>query len=56
MESIYCSAWGLASKGQLGCIYHSLKSINAIKIPNLQEGYFDVACGENHNLLLTESL
>lgn len=57
MESKYCSAWGLASKGQLGCIYHSFKSLNAIRIPNQQQdGYFDVACGENHTLFLTESL
>ena len=56
MEPIFCSAWGLASKGQLGCSYHSLKSINAIKIPNLQEAYFDAACGENHTLFLTDSL
>jgi hypothetical protein len=35
-----------------------MKSLNAIKIPNLQDGqgsgYFDAACGENHSLLLTD--
>ena len=34
-NTVYCNAWGLASKGQLGSAYHSLKSLNALKIPNL---------------------
>jgi hypothetical protein len=32
---VYCNAWGLASKGQLGCAFHSTKSLNALKIPNI---------------------
>jgi alpha-tubulin suppressor-like RCC1 family protein len=59
-NTVYCNAWGLASKGQLGSAYHSLKSLNALKIPNLQDGsnagYFEAACGENHTLLLTDQL
>jgi alpha-tubulin suppressor-like RCC1 family protein len=34
-------------------------TLNAIRIPNLQDsatGYFDVACGENHSLKLTDQL
>lgn len=54
--TVYCNAWGLASKGQLGCAFHSIKTLNAIRISNLQDGlgYFDAACGENHTLLLTD--
>jgi hypothetical protein len=53
---VYCNAWGLANRGQLGCTYHSLKTLNTIKIPNVQDGsgYFEAACGENHTLLLTD--
>ena len=28
-SQIYTTSWGLASKGQLGYAYHSIKSINA---------------------------
>ena len=61
ITTVYCNAWGLANKGQLGCSFHSMKSLNALRIPNLQEGmvgggYFESACGENHTLLLTDQL
>jgi alpha-tubulin suppressor-like RCC1 family protein len=37
-------------------MFHSVKSINPLRIPPLNEGYFDVSCGENHNLFLSEQL
>lgn len=54
---VYCNAWGMANKGQLGCISQQPRVINAIRIPNVQDvGYFEVSCGENHTLLLTDAL
>ena len=54
----FCTSWGLASKGQLGYAYHSIKSINASQVTQLDknENFLDVACGENHTLLLTDTL
>ena len=56
--SYYCTSWGLASKGQLGYAYHSIKSINASQVTPLDknENFLDVGCGENHTLLLTDAL
>lgn len=58
---VHCYAWGLSNKGQLGSAIHTLKSLNAVKIPSIQDGlgaggYFESACGENHTLLLTDQM
>ena len=55
---IYLNAWGLGAKGQLGTANSQPKSISAVKIPNLPDGtgYFEISCGENHTLILTEQL
>ena len=56
--SYFCTSWGLASKGQLGYAYHSIKSMNASQVTPLDknENFLDIGCGENHTLLLTDAL
>ena len=48
----------MASKGQLGYAYHSIKSINASQVSPLDrnENFLDIACGENHTVMLTDGL
>ena len=47
----------MAAKGQLGYAYHSIKSVNAgqVSLLDRNENFFDMACGENHTLFLTDS-
>ena len=55
-QQYYATSWGLASKGQLGYVYHSIKSMNAGQISPLErnENFSDISCGENHTLFLTD--
>ena len=57
-QTYFATSWGLASKGQLGYAYHSIKSINATQVSPLDrnENFLDISCGENHTLMLTDSL
>jgi alpha-tubulin suppressor-like RCC1 family protein len=68
-NSVYCTAFGLAMRGQLGGQVPTpaagaqsgsqvFATINAVQIPQPAHGrlFYKIAAGENHNLFLSDQL
>ena len=56
----YCTSWGNGSQGQLGSApqaRESFSSNQAVQVTTLDKrtNFIDVACGENHSLMLTNT-